>query len=347
MTMSPFLTVNLVSGLAGAGKSSTARASGTTSISLDGSDHSTVHDAIARVTAAELMLEIHPSAVPIEVAISVVAASDDRTLRPGSEALRVGNFVSVLDASTFWADIRSDALAPLPAVPCATHGEHDRTVADALVEQIEWASVVVINKTDLSSAADSADLRDFVRLLNPSSHVVFARHGRSSTGPWLPPRENMLNWLQQSPGWIRQLNGEGLLTSSRTGLGCVVYRDPRPFHPGRLADFLSARTTESGEILRSRGLFRLASRPHIVGSWNSAGPTIGFEPTSMGSHDPESPWGQEIAFFGKDLDAARLTANLDACLLTNREFVGGPIEWKCLADPFPDWDVDSDSTPTT
>jgi G3E family GTPase len=334
--------VNLVSGLAGAGKSSIARASGTTSIRLAGSDRSAVSNAIAGITRTEVMLEIHPSIVPIEVAMSVIAAGGDRALRPDAEVLRIGNFVSVLDASTFWAGIRSDALAPIPPVSCVTHGEHDRTIADALVEQIEWASVVVINKTDLATAADCADLRDFVRLLNPSSHVVFAHHGRTSVKPWFPPRENMLAWLQQSPGWIRQLNGEGLLTSSGIGLGCVVYRDPRPFHPGRLAKFLSDKAAKSGEILRSRGLFRLASRPHVVGSWNSAGPTIGFEPTSMGSHDPESPWGQEIAFFGKNLDGIKLTANLDACLLTNREFIGDPSEWKSLADPFPAWDLDVD-----
>jgi G3E family GTPase len=343
MTTSPFLTVNLVSGLAGAGKSSMARASGAVSVGLAGADPTSVTAAIGQtVTPSEVMLEIHPAVVPVEVAISVIAAGGELLAQPDAGPLRLGNFVSVLDASRFWQDIRSDALAPVPPVACDTHGEHDRTLADALVEQIEWASVVVINKTDLSTAADCADLRDFVRLLNPASHVVFARHGQTSESPWLPPRENMLEWLQQSPGWIRQLNGEGRMASSRSGLGCVVYRDPRPFHPGRLADFLSERSTETGEILRSRGLFRLASRPHVVGSWNSAGPTIGFEPTSMGSHDPESPWGQEIAFFGKDLDAARLTANLDACLLTDREFVGGPLEWRSLVDPFPAWDLERD-----
>ncbi|MDH6236740.1 GTP-binding protein [Cryobacterium sp. CG_9.6] len=341
MTTSSRCTVNLISGLTGAGKSSTARASGTTFIGVDGSDHGSVSNAIASTLPTDVMLEMHPSVVPIEVAVSVMALAGDRALRLEQQSfdIDIGNFVSVIDASTFWTDIRSDALAPIPPVLCVTHGEHDRTIADALVEQIEWASVVVINKTDLSTAADCADLRDFVRLLNPSSHVMFARYGRSASSPWPPPREKMLDWLQQSPGWIRQLNSEGLPTIGRSGLGCVVYRDLLPFHPGRLADFLSTHTADAGEILRSRGLFRLASRPHTVGSWNSAGPTIGFEPTSMGSHDPESPWGQEIAFFGKDLDAAALTANLDACLLTNREFVGGPIEWRSLADPFPAWDV--------
>jgi G3E family GTPase len=342
MTSLPFLTVNLVSGLPGAGKTSIVRASGSTSLSLADSGRSAVSDAIASITRSEVMLEIHPSIAPIEVAASVIAAGGDGALRADLGALRLGNLVSVLDASTFWGDLRSDALAPVPPASCRTHGEHDRTLADALVEQIEWASVVVINKTDLSTAAECADLRNFVRLLNPASHVVFARQGKSSISPWICPRENMLEWLQQSPGWICQLNGKGRLAGSGSGFGCVVYRDPRPFHPGRLAEFLKDMTTASGEILRSRGLFRLASRPHIVGSWNSAGPTIGFEPTSMGSHDPESPWGQEIAFFGKDLDAATLTGNLDACLLTDREFVSGPIEWKCLADPFPAWDLDSD-----
>ncbi|ANP71339.1 GTP-binding protein [Cryobacterium arcticum] len=343
MTPTSFLTVDLVSGLPGAGKSSMARASGRASIGLQGSDPEAVSLAIASASStADVMLEVHPSAVPVEVAISVIAAGGDLAPAPGTGAIRLGNFVSVLDASSFWRDIRSDTLAPEPPATCVTHGEHDRTVADALVQQIEWASVVVINKTDLASAVDCADLRDFVRLLNPSSHVVFARHGRSSVSPWLPPRDDMLRWLQQSPGWIRQLNGEGLLASSRTGLGCFVYRDPRPFHPGRLADFLSDRSAQAGEILRSRGLFRLATRPHVVGSWNSAGPTIEFEPTGMGSHDPDSPWGQEIAFFGKDLDAATLTANLDACLLDDHEFVGGPLEWTSLADPFPAWELDRD-----
>lgn len=284
-------------------------------------------------------MEIHPSAGPLEVAVCVLAAGIDGVLPPDLAPLRLGSFVSVLDASRFWRDIRSDELAPLPPVSCLSHGEHDRTVADALVDQIEWASVVVINKTDLATAVECADLRDFVRLLNPSSHVVFAEHGRSAVSPWLPPRENMLAWLQQSPGWIRQLNGEGLLTAGSSGLSCVVYRDPRPFHPGRLADFLAERSSEAGEILRSRGLFRLASRPNRVGSWNSAGPTLAFEPTSMGSHDPESPWGQEIAFFGRDLDRVRLGANLDACLLSDREFIGGPLEWRALHDPFPRWDL--------
>ncbi len=334
----PPLTVNLVSGLIGAGKSSLAQASGLTCIPFPGSEQTPLFGALTPLTSPAVTLEIHPSVLPVDVAISVMAEDDDRSLQPGSTALRLGNLVSVLDASTFWRDIRSEAPAPLPPASCGTHGDHERTVAEALVEQIEWASVVVINKTDLSPSADCANLRALVRLLNPSCHVVFARYGRSAIDPWILPRKNMFDWMQRSPGWIRQLNGEGLLTGA-SGLGCVVYRDPRPFHPDRLADFLSTRARESGEILRSRGLFRLASRPYTVGSWNSAGPGITFEPTSMGSHDPESPWGQEIAFFGIDLDAARLTSHLDTCLLDDHDFVAGPLHWKSLADPFPAWEL--------
>ncbi|WP_104126400.1 hypothetical protein [Cryobacterium sp. Y57] len=155
MTQPRIFTVNLISGLPGAGKSSIVRGSGATSLSLAGSGRSAVSEVIASITRSDVMLEIHPSAVPIEVTVSVIAAVDDGALRPRIEALRLGSLVSGLDASTFWEDLRSDARAPIPAVSCLTYGENDRTIADALVEQIEWASVVVINKTDLSSAGST------------------------------------------------------------------------------------------------------------------------------------------------------------------------------------------------
>jgi len=340
MKSKPPLTVNLISGLVGSGKSSTSRASGAIAVGLVAVDPDAIATAISsRPHHGEVMLEVHPSTGPLEAAIAVLTTGSDQTTPIPPRPVRLGNVVSVLDASRFWSDLESDALAPLPPVHCAAHGTHDRTVAEALVEQIEWASVVVINKTDLAGPGHCADLFDFVRLLNPASHVVFARHGRSAVSPWLPPRDDMLAFLQNSPGWIRQLNGAGLLASSPSGLRCAVYRDPRPFHPGRLAGFLARDSADAGEILRSRGLFRLASRPFVVGSWSSAGPSVVFEPTSMGSHDPESPWGQEIAFFGRHLDTARLTRNLDACLLSDHEFISGPMCWASLADPFPEWDL--------
>ena len=344
MQTEDFLRVSVVSGLAGAGKSSVALALGGTAIdplALMPADA----DALAESPVAhapwqawqgstvpghrEVFVEAHPSIGPLEIASFLAPDQDEQR---GAPRVRLGDLVTVLDASSFWADLQSDVsdFSPAPS---------DRTRGDALIEQIEWASVVVINKSDLVRRAVCGDIRDFVRLLNPSSFIVFAIHGEGAAATWPAPRRDMHAWLARSPGWVRQLNGDALLSQSPQGLSCVVYRDVRPFHPARLAHFFAHRSAESGDILRSRGLFRLASRPGVVGSWSSVGGTVTFEPTGMLTSDPDSTWGQEIAFFGRHLDVNRLTRNLNECLLSDEEFLAGPVQWCNTADPFPAWDV--------
>jgi G3E family GTPase len=359
MQTDDFLRVNVVSGLPGAGKSSVARALGGTAIHPLAllPDHA---DALADSPLAlapwqawqgsavpgrrEVFVEAHPSIGPLEVASFL---APDRDEQRGAASVRLGDLVTVLDASRFWEDLQSDAgdgsLVQTESADAAAGSPggapSDRTRGDALVEQIEWASVVVINKSDLVPRAVCGDIRDFVRLLNPSSFIVFAIHGEGAAATWPAPRRDMHAWLARSPGWVRQLNGDALLSQSPQGLSCVVYRDVRPFHPARLAHFFANRSGESGDILRSRGLFRLATRPGVVGSWSSVGDTITFEPTGMLTSDPDSTWGQEIAFFGRNLDVNRLTRNLNECLLNDAEFLAGPVQWCATPDPFPAWDL--------
>ena len=356
MQTETYLRVNVVSGLAGSGKTSVALTLGrqpfalTTSVSdalrsvlTEAAD--AVPQGTGEASALDVFVEAPTSVGPLEIISTLVETGDTPERLANGHAVRLGDLITVLDAERFWIDLRSEALAPASDGPTEDPTEDptdeaddpDRTAGDLLVEQIEWASIVVINKTDLVAMRDAADIRDFVRLLNPASHIVFAEHGQGCAEGWPIPRRDMFAWLQRSPGWVRQLNGDALLSRSPQGLTCVVYRDVRPFHPLRLAEFFRDRAEESGEILRSRGLFRLATRPGTVGSWSSAGPTITFEPTGMQSHDPDSPIGQEIAFFGRDLNARLLHRNLDACLLTDTEFLAGPMFWNTFADPFPAW----------
>ncbi|MDJ0350364.1 GTP-binding protein [Cryobacterium sp. PH29-G1] len=359
MQTETYLRVNVVSGLAGAGKTSVACSLGhhpfalTTSISdALRTVLSEVSDAVparrGEASAIDVFVEAPTAVGPLEIASSLVETGDSPERLANGHAVRLGDLITVLDAARFWRDLRGEALAPTPqtgageasddaATTIDTPGDAERTVGDLLIEQIEWASIVVVNKTDLVRQRDAADIRDFVRLLNPASHIVFAEYGQGGADGWPLPRRDMFAWLQRSPGWVRQLNGDALLARSPQGLTCVVYRDVRPFHPVRLAEFFRDHAEEAGEILRSRGLFRLATRPSTVGSWSSAGPTITFEPTGMHSHDPDSPLGQEIAFFGRNLNAHVLSGNLDDCLLTDAEFLAGPMFWSTLGDPFPGW----------
>lgn len=142
-------------------------------------------------------------------------------------------------------------------------------------------------------------------------------------------------------GWQVALAGEAAPTST-DGMGVHVFRDPRPFHPGRLHAAVAHDLVPGpvGRIVRSRGLVRLATRPATVGAWATAGDVLSLDPTAMRSWDADSPAGQEIAFVGEHLDGELLDRILGACLLAPAELVAGPDAWHGYADPFPVWDTE-------
>ncbi|RII97111.1 GTP-binding protein, partial [Clavibacter michiganensis] len=147
--------------------------------------------------------------------------------------------------------------------------------------------------------------------------------------------------LAAGMGWQVALAGEAAPTSA-DGMGVHVFRDPRPFHPGRLHRAVAHDLVPGpvGRIVRSRGLVRLATRPATVGAWATAGDVLSLDPTAMRSWDADSPAGQEIALVGECLDGALLDEILGACLLEAAELVAGPAEWHGYADPFPVWDTE-------
>jgi len=210
----------------------------------------------------------------------------------------------------------------------------------ALARQIEFATVVVLTHGD---AVPDGKLREAIAVvakLNPRALVLPLERAVevvSKPRKRIEPRQ-----LGEAMGWLLELSGKAGWPTTRASISSVVFRDPRPFHPGRLSEVIATclEPETVGRIVRSRGLIRLASRPDRVGSWSSAGRILNIEPTAMLSWDPESPAGQELVFFGKDLDADQLTAVLGACLLSDDELIAGPMEWANYADPFPEWVVD-------
>jgi G3E family GTPase len=142
-------------------------------------------------------------------------------------------------------------------------------------------------------------------------------------------------------GWQQQLAEGTPAAGTRDIIGTHVFRDPRPFHPERLHAALGERLVPDvvGRILRSRGFVRLATRPDRVGIWSTAGDILDLDPTSMVGWDPDSPIGQEIVFFGLDLDRAAPDLTLSSCLLGTDELEAGPTAWARYPDPFPKWGI--------
>ncbi|MBF4637835.1 GTP-binding protein [Clavibacter michiganensis] len=276
------------------------------------------------------VVALEPAADPLEVALVLEHVVEAR--HPGSTPIGILDVVAVSSV----VEIRELLLEP---------GDTDTTPFDAaerLAGRLECASVVVLD--DLDPDRPTPDARRAVALLAhlaPDARVV-ATADRASLAP-APLRigRGRARGLAAGMGWQVALAGEAAPTSAG-GMGVHVFRDPRPFHPGRLHQAVAHDLVPGpvGRIVRSRGLVRLATRPATVGSWATAGDVLSLDPTAMRSWDADSPAGQEIAFVGEHLDGALLDGILGACLLGPAELVAGPAEWHGYADPFPAWDTE-------
>lgn len=209
---------------------------------------------------------------------------------------------------------------------------------ERLASRLEFASTIVL--TDLEDAPGDARASlalALIHRLNPGALVTAVDGVRGLRTAPLHRAETRAHRIGANMGWQLELASED---ASEPGLiEATVFRDPRPFHPGRLATAIATELTPPrvGRILRSKGLFRLASRPDRVGSWSSAGDLVSLDPTSLSSWDADSPVGQEIVFFGHRLEVDRLVDTLGRCLLTAGELDSGPEAWRAYADPFPSW----------
>jgi G3E family GTPase len=299
-----------------------------------------------------LLIESTGISEPMPVAATFDFISEDgESLRDVS---RLDTMVTVVDAFNFHRDYgSSDFLADRGE----SLGEEDaRTVVDLLVDQIEFADVLVLNKTDLVSPAELAVVEALCRQLNPLARIVHAERGAAPLGDILDTGLFDMARAQSAAGWRQALEFGKTPETEEYGVSSFVYRARRPFHPMRLKAILDS---EWPGVWRSKGFFWLATRMRFVGSWSQAGAAATHEwggywwasiPPERRPQDTESrrflsnvwrsPYGdrrQEIVLIGKDMDRAALTAMFDAALLTPSEMQKGPKAWARLPDPFPTW----------
>ncbi|MGW5430890.1 GTP-binding protein [Streptomyces sp. NPDC004059] len=208
--------------------------------------------------------------------------------------------------------------------------EGPQTISDVLMDQVEFADVIVLNKLDLVDKESADRLRATLTRLNPAARLVPAVHGRVTVGDVLGTSLFDLERAQQAPGWVRELNGDHVPETEEYGISSTVFRSELPFHPGRLWTFVTEELGSGayGQILRSKGFFTLASRPHVTGLWSQAGSVARFEPSA--ARDTESPECQELVFIGTHLHADALHAALTDCLMGDEESLPP-------TDPFPTW----------
>ncbi|MFF3490559.1 GTP-binding protein [Streptomyces sp. NPDC002795] len=275
-----------------------------------------------------LLIESSGISEPMPVAATFAFARDDGATL--GDIARLDTMVTVVDAANFLTEL--DSGDELVERGLDQYEDDERTVSDLLMDQIEFADVIVVNKLDLVDHAAADRLRAVLARLNPVARVVPAVHGRVAVSDVLGTELFDLDRAQQAPGWVRELNGDHVPETEAYGISSTVFRSQLPFHPDRLWHFVTEDLDGGayGRVLRSKGFFTLASRPKVTGLWSQAGSVARFEPSA--ARDTESPEGQELVFIGTHLDAPALHTALTACLMADTE--NPPT-----ADPFPAWDT--------
>ncbi|WP_156819765.1 GTP-binding protein [Pseudonocardia sp. HH130630-07] len=266
-----------------------------------------------------------------------VAATFEWTLDDGtalSDVARLDSMITVVDASTFDEHLTSeDALADRGLQ--AADGD-ERTLSDLLADQVEFADLLVLNKTDLVSEYRLGRVEALLARMNPGARIVRAVRGDVPVADLLDTRRHDPAAAASAPGWAQELNGAHTPETEEYGIASVTWRAARPFHPARLLDALA----DWPGLLRSKGFCWIATRPEVAGLWSQAGPNMALDPVAAWSSF-DGPRGQEIVFIGLALTRADVTGRLDPALLTDDELLAGPDVWRTLDDPLPEWDAPS------
>ena len=302
-----------------------------------------------------LVIESTGISEPLPVAETFTFADEDGISL--SDVATLDTMVTVVDAVNFLKDY--DEAQYLQDKGESLGEEDERSVTDLLVDQVEFADVILISKTDLVAPDTIERLTAILKMLNTHAKIIPITSGEVNIDEVLNTGLFNFQRAEQAPGWLKEMRGEHVPETEEYGIGSFNYLARRPFNPEKFYQFLH-NTEQFGKLIRSKGYFWLASRPQFCGQWSQAGgiARYGFAgmfwksiPKNNWPKDKESldeikkqwvePFGdmrQELVFIGQKLDKQAMTNALDQCLLSEEELLQGKSYWATLSDPFPEWE---------
>lgn len=278
-----------------------------------------------------------------------------------ADVARLDTLVTVVDAHNFLSEYES--METLPERGIGLSEDDDRNVVDLLVDQIEMADVIVINKVDAVAPEALRKVEGLIQKLNPDAKRVLSAFGQVPLDEVLNTHRFDFEKAKASAGWMKALEGESKPETEEYGIGSYVWRADRPFHPERLDAVLQSTWTG---VLRSKGFFWLATRDAEVLGWSQAGnlarlERAGFfwaamDPSNWPTDEAEVAkiranwhpvWGdrnQELVVIGlvDKMQREVLEARLQTALLTDSE-MANPASWVSMNDPLPNDDHDDEA----
>jgi len=303
-----------------------------------------------------LVIESTGISEPLPVAETFTFADEDGVSL--SDVATLDTMVTVVDGVNFLKDYQEATF--LQETKENLGEDDDRNVSDLLADQVEFADIILISKTDLAEPSDIEQLTAILRTLNTSARIVPIAEGDIDINEVLNTQLFDFEKAQQAPGWLKEMRGEHVPETEEYGISSFSYMARLPFHPDKFFNFLHD-LQKYGKVLRSKGYFWLASRSGLAGQWSQAGGMARYGaaglfwkniPQEQWPSDEEylesihkvwvEPYGdmrQELVFIGQGIDKAAMIDALDQCLLNDDELAKGEEFWSTLSDPFPAWET--------
>jgi G3E family GTPase len=286
-----------------------------------------------------LLIESTGISEPIPVAQTFTFESEDGKIDL-SRFSYIDTMVTVVDAFNFLKDFGSSDYLTTREL---TNIEGDnRTIVNLLTDQIEFANVIIINKIDLISEDQLEELRAIIQKLNPEASIIITEKSKVVLESVLNTGLFDYEKAEASAGWLKELENEHVPETEEYGIGSFVFRSKKPFHPERFLNYLNQSFPQN--IIRSKGLFWLASRSSQALLWSSAGGSCKADSAGVwwasmtfsqrinnasfneNKDQIELDWDAlygdrkiELVFIGQHLDKEGIIVQLNTCLLTDEE----------------------------
>ena len=294
-----------------------------------------------------LMIESTGISEPLPVAETFTFA--DAMGESLGDVARLDTMVTVVDASSFLDQV--DSIERLQDRGLEVSDTDTRSIAELLIDQVEFADRILLNKTDLVSDDEQAHVASTLRRLNPRADIVPTVHSEVALDKVVNTGLFDFDVASESPGWLQEMRGEHAPETEEYGVGSFVFRARRPFHPERLYNVFGKKWPG---VLRSKGVFWLGSQPRTMLLWSQAGKFRNWQAAGHWwadvprDHWPDDPflqeeaqrvWDeqtgdrrQEVVFIGIDVHEEVLRRQLQGCLMTEEELVADGPTWQ--RDPF-------------
>ncbi|KAF2076080.1 hypothetical protein CYY_002594 [Polysphondylium violaceum] len=265
---------------------------------------------------------------------------------------RLDTMVTVVDCSTWLKEYNSGK--SLKDKDMGATDTDERTIVDLLIDQVEFANVVILNKIDKASPQDINIMEGLIRHINPDAKILRSEYSKVPLTEILNTKLFNFKKASEHPGWLQEARGAHIPETIEYGISNFTYRARRPMHPGRLDDLIAKGATVFAKVLRSKGFMWVATTPELIGLWNLAGTALSLtnagywlaslkkfeypdkETVKMIKKSWQEPYGdcrQEIVFIGCEMDQSLIEKELNDCLLTDEELKLGKDVWATWEDP--------------